>query len=92
MDIEILNLLKTIWEESPDQSLLELIGSCFAEGDISHISDEELKKNLVVLLELDRERAERIAEPKRKRRLELVTCVIDGETKQKKSQSAKRVK
>lgn len=28
----------------------------------------------------------------RKRRLELVTRVIDGETKQKKSQSAKRIK
>ena len=61
MDIEILNLIKTIWEESPNQTLLELVCSCFAEGDISHISDEELKRNLVVLLELDRERKRRIA-------------------------------
>ena len=79
MDVEILNLINTIWEESPDQTLLELICSCFEFGDISHISDEELKKNLVVLLELDRERAERITKPKRKR-LELVTRVIDGDT------------
>lgn len=61
MDMEILNLLKTIWEESPEIPFLEMIGSCFAAGDISHISDEELKENLVVLLELDRERKKRIA-------------------------------
>jgi hypothetical protein len=91
MDTKILDLIKTIWEESPGQTLLELICSCFEFGDISHISDEELKKNLVVLLELDRERKERIAEPKRKR-LELVTRVIDGDTKHKKSQSAIRIK
>lgn len=54
MDLEILDLLKTIWEESPEISLLETIGSCFAAGDLFHISDEELKKNLVVLLELNR--------------------------------------
>ncbi len=61
MDMEILNLLKTIWEESPEVPFLEMIGSCFAAGDISHISDEELKKNLITLLELDRERSRRIA-------------------------------
>lgn len=67
MDIKILDLIKTIWEESPEVPFLEMIGSCFAAGDISHISDKELKKNLVVLLELDRERSERMAKPKRKR-------------------------
>ncbi len=61
MDMEILNLLKTIWEESPEVPFLEMIGSCFAAGDISHISDEELKKNLITLLELDREQSRRIA-------------------------------
>ncbi len=60
MNAEILSLIKTIWEESPDQTLLGLLGSCFAAGDISHISDEELKENLVDLLELDRERKKRI--------------------------------
>ncbi|KKN06866.1 hypothetical protein LCGC14_1072960 [marine sediment metagenome] len=55
MNAEILSLIKTIWEESPDQTLLGLLGSCFAAGDISHISDEELKEDLVDLLELDRE-------------------------------------
>lgn len=61
MDIEILNLLKTIWEESPEVPFLEMIGSCFAAGDISHISDIELKKNLITLLEIDREQKKRIA-------------------------------
>ena len=60
MDAEILSLIKTIWEESPDQTLLGLLGSCFAAGDISHISDKELKENLVDLLELDRERKKRV--------------------------------
>lgn len=59
--LEILDLIKTIWEESPEQGLLELLGSCFAAGDIFHISDEELKKNLVVLLEIDREHKKRVA-------------------------------
>ncbi len=54
---EILNLLKTIWEESPGQTLLELICSCFAFGDISHISDDELRENLQALLSVDRERS-----------------------------------
>lgn len=76
MDIEILSLLKTIWEESPEVPFLEMIGSCFAEGDISHISDEELKENLVVLLELNRQQNKRAP----KKRLELVTRVIDGDT------------
>lgn len=57
----LLDLIKTIWTESPDQTLLELIGSCFAAGDISHIGDEELKENLVVLLDVDREHEARIA-------------------------------
>ncbi|HDY88132.1 MAG TPA: hypothetical protein ENH82_08480 [bacterium] len=60
MNLEILDLIKTIWQESPDQTLLELICSCFAEGDISHIGDEELKENLVVLLETDRERTAKL--------------------------------
>ena len=60
-DVEILNLLETIWEESPEVGFLEMIGSCFTAGDISHISDDELKKNLVVLLELDREHKRRVA-------------------------------
>jgi len=59
--IEILKLIKVISNESPEQSILELIGSCFAAGDISHIKDEELRDNLVILLELDRERAKRVA-------------------------------
>lgn len=58
---EILSLIKTIWREEPDQTLMELICSCFAAGDISHINDEELKENLVALLEIDRERKARVA-------------------------------
>lgn len=58
---EILSLIRTIWEEESGQNLLELLGSCFAAGDISHIKNDELKKNLIVLLELDRERKARIA-------------------------------
>ena len=60
MDKEILDLLNTIWEESPENTFLEMICSCFAAGDISHISDIELKENLVVLLDYDRERKKRI--------------------------------
>ena len=59
--LEILALIKTIWRESPEQGLLELLGSCFAAGDISRISDKELKENLVTLLEIDREQKKRIA-------------------------------
>lgn len=58
---EILESLKVILSESPELSILELIGNCFAAGDISHIKDEELKDNLDVLLDLDRERAKRVA-------------------------------
>ncbi len=71
MDIRILNLFKKNWEKFPEVPFLEMIGSCFlAAGDISHISDDELLKNLIVLLEMEQE--ERISKPKRKR-LELVT-------------------
>lgn len=58
---EILALLKMILEESPENSVLVTVGSCFAEGDISHIGDEELRDNLRVLLEVDRERKRRVA-------------------------------
>lgn len=49
---EILKLIRTSWKRTPDENLLELLGSCFAAGDISGIDDDELKKNLVVLTEL----------------------------------------
>lgn len=49
---EILKLIRTCWKRTPDENLLELLGSCFAAGDISGIDDDELKKNLVVLTEL----------------------------------------
>ena len=49
---EILKLIRTSWKRTPDENLLELLGSCFAAGDISGINDDELKKNLVVLTEL----------------------------------------
>lgn len=55
MDIGILDLLQKNWEKFPEVPFLEMIGSCFAAGDISHISDEELLKNLTVLLEIERE-------------------------------------
>lgn len=55
MDIEILNLFQKNWEKFPEVPFLEMIGSCFAAGDISHISDEELLKNLIVLLEMEQE-------------------------------------
>ena len=51
----VLASLTLAWEESPDESLLSLIGSCFAAGDISHISDDELQENLRVLIDLNRE-------------------------------------
>lgn len=57
---ELLNLLKIAWSESPKEALLELIGSCFGAGDISHIDDEILKENLQVLIELNREHKQRI--------------------------------
>jgi len=57
---EILNLIKVAWSESPDESLMELIGSCFAEGDLSHITDALLKENLEVLIEMNRERKRRL--------------------------------
>ena len=49
---EILGLIRAAWKRSPKENLLELLGSCFAAGDISGIDDDELKKNLVVLTEL----------------------------------------
>ena len=55
MDIGILDLLKERWEDFPQVPFLEMIGSCFAAGDISRISDRELLKNLEVLLELEQE-------------------------------------
>ena len=53
MDIKILDLLKKRWEDFPEVPFLEMIGSCFAAGDISHISDKELLENLEVLLEME---------------------------------------
>lgn len=55
MDIRILDLFQKSWEKFPEVPFLEMIGSCFAAGDLSHISDDELLKNLVVLLEMERE-------------------------------------
>ncbi len=55
MDIRILELLQKNWEKFPKVPFLEMIGSCFAAGDISHIGDEELLKNLIVLLEMEQE-------------------------------------
>ena len=57
MDKELLSLIETATSESPNESLCHLIGSCFADGDLSHISDEELKKNLEVVIEVNREQA-----------------------------------
>ena len=61
---EILSLLRAAWDESPGESLLELIGSCFAEGDLTHISDAELAENLEVLITLNREHKQRLQDDK----------------------------
>lgn len=61
MDIKILDLFQAKWEKFPEVPFLEMIGSCFAAGDISHISDEELLKNLEVLLELEHQERTRKA-------------------------------
>lgn len=55
--MEIFDLL-TILSQGLD--ILEVIGSCFAEGDISHIKDDELLENLKTLLEVNQERDARI--------------------------------
>ncbi len=52
----ILKLLKRAWKNLPGEGLLELLGSCFAAGDISHISDEELGENLEALIHLEQKR------------------------------------
>ena len=57
---EILGLLSDNWVESPDETLLEIIGGCFAKGDLFCISDETLKVNLRVSLELAQERNKRL--------------------------------
>ena len=61
LQAEILALLKTVLEESPENSVLVTISSCFEAGDISHIGDVELRDNLKVLLEVDREQKKRVA-------------------------------
>lgn len=50
----LLGLLKEVCLQTPDEGLLEIIGSCFAAGDISHISDKELEKNLIALRDLNK--------------------------------------
>ena len=55
MDKKLMALLKTACNQEPDQGLLEVIGSCFSGGDLSHISDEELKENLQALIEVNME-------------------------------------
>lgn len=54
----ILKLLMRAWKYQPDDGLLEVIGSCFAAGDISHITDDDLEENLKALIgmEIDRRR------------------------------------
>lgn len=61
MDIGILDLFKERWEDFPQVPFLEMIGSCFAAGDISHIGDRELLKNLEVLLGMEQEEGVRKA-------------------------------
>ncbi len=56
---EVLSLIRTAWEQSPEEGLLELLGSCFAAGDVSHIADDELKTNLNALIEVEAERKRR---------------------------------
>lgn len=52
----ILKLLMRAWKYRPDGGLLEVIGSCFAAGDISHITDDELEENLKALISVERQR------------------------------------
>ncbi len=52
---QILELLSTAWREDPGVGLLELIGSCFAGGDLCHINDTELQVNLEACIEVNRE-------------------------------------
>ena len=58
--MEILGLLSDNWVESPEETLLEMIGSCFAAGDISHMADEVLIDNLRALLEVSKNRNKRL--------------------------------
>ncbi|KKN75713.1 hypothetical protein LCGC14_0378160 [marine sediment metagenome] len=53
---EIIDLLNEACSQEPDQSILQVISSCFAEGDISHIDDYELRDNLAVLIQVNKER------------------------------------
>lgn len=52
---QIFKLLEIACKQTPDKGLLEIIGSCFSGGDISHIDDAELLENLKVLIEVNRE-------------------------------------
>ncbi len=55
MKEKIFELLKKACKQTPEYGFLEIIGSCFAAGDISHISDAELKTNLEALIEVNKE-------------------------------------
>ncbi len=61
MKKEILELLRKNWELSPDENLLELIGSCFSSDiDLSGIDDVTLKENLEALLLNEQQRKKSI--------------------------------
>ncbi|KKL89669.1 hypothetical protein LCGC14_1912380 [marine sediment metagenome] len=52
----ILKLLMRAWRYEPDCGLLCVIGSCFAAGDISHITDDVLEDNLKSLIDMEKDR------------------------------------
>ena len=43
---EILKLISEIWHKNPDLRLCQLIGNCFEAGDLYHIEDDMLQKEL----------------------------------------------
>lgn len=53
---QVLKLIRAAWDGCPEDRLLQLLGSCFAAGDISHIDDEVLKENLTVLIDVEKQR------------------------------------
>ncbi|KKM79832.1 hypothetical protein LCGC14_1345930 [marine sediment metagenome] len=60
MQRKILELLRQIWKITPEESLLTIIGSCFADDiELYYVSDEDLKDNLEALLLIEQRRMER---------------------------------
>ena len=52
----ILALIDNACSYEPNDSVLKVICSCFAAGDISHISDDELIENLEALIDVEQRR------------------------------------